>query len=104
MSRVAQTIESLQSRFNAKAAAGLDLVFQFRIEDAENYYLTIRDSTCSFSEGDASAADITLIMDSATLKGVLKGEISGMEAFMSGKLRTEGNMMLALKLGELFPS
>ena len=43
-------------------------------------------------------------MDSATLKGVLKGEISGMEAFMTGKLRTEGDMMLALKLGDLFPS
>ncbi|MNZ70590.1 SCP-2 sterol transfer family protein [compost metagenome] len=104
MSRVAQVIESMQARFNANAAAGLDLIFQFRIEDAENYYLAIKNGTCDLQPGDAANPNITLIMDSATLKGVLKGEISGMEAFMSGKLRTEGDMMLALKLGELFPS
>lgn len=104
MSSVAKVIETMQARFNANAAAGLDLVFQFNIEDAENYYLSIKDGTCSLTEGDAPAPNVALIMDSATLKGVLKGEISGMEAFMTGRLRTEGDMMLALKLGELFPS
>ena len=104
MSSVAKVIETMQARFNANAAAGLDLVFQFNIEDAENYYLSIKDGTCSLTEGNAESPNVALIMDSATLKGVLKGEISGMEAFMTGKLRTEGDMMLALKLGELFPS
>ncbi len=32
------------------------------------------------------------------------GETDGMQAFMGGKLRTEGDMMLAMKLSELFPS
>ncbi|CAD5376832.1 SCP-2 family sterol carrier protein [Pseudomonas sp. OF001] len=104
MSSVAKVIETMQARFNANAAAGLDLVFQFNIEDAENYYLSIKDGTCSLTEGNAESPNVALIMDSATLKGVLKGEISGMEAFMTGKLRTEGDMMLALKLGDLFPS
>lgn len=104
MSSVAKVIETMQARFNANAAAGLDLVFQFNIADAENYYLSIKDGTCSLTEGNAEAPNVSLIMDSATLKGVLKGEISGMEAFMTGKLRTEGDMMLALKLGDLFPS
>ena len=104
MSTVAKVIETMQARFSPSAAAGLDLVFQFKIEDAENYYLTIKDGTCTLTEGDAANPSVSLVMDSATLKGVLKGEISGMEAFMSGRLRTEGDMMLALKLGELFPS
>ena len=104
MSSVAQVIETMQSRFNANAAVGLDLVFQFQIEDAENYYLAIKNGTCALHPGDAADPSVTLIMNSATLKGILKGEISGMEAFLGGKLRTEGDMMLALKLGELFPS
>lgn len=103
MSSVAKVIETMQARFNANAAAGLDLVFQFKIEDAENYYLSIKDGTCSLTEGNAEASDVALIMDSATLKGIIKGDIGGMEAFMTGKLRTEGDMMLALKLGDLFP-
>ncbi len=42
-------------------------------------------------------------MDTATLAAVMSGETDGMQAFMEGKLRAEGEMMLALKLGELFP-
>jgi putative sterol carrier protein len=43
-------------------------------------------------------------MDNDTLQGVMNGETDGMQAFMAGKLRAEGDMMLALKLGELFPA
>ncbi len=43
-------------------------------------------------------------MDQATLAGIVSGETDGMQAFMSGKLRVEGNMMLSMKLGELFPN
>ena len=61
MSSTADIIKTLTAKFNAAAAAGLDLVFQFNIEDAENYYVTVKDGTC------------------------------------------EGDMMLAMKLSELFP-
>lgn len=103
MSSVAKVIETMQARFNAAAAAGLDLIFQFSIEDAENYFLAIKNGTCDLTQGDADKPNVTLIMDSATLKGILSGEVSGMQAFMTGKLRAEGDMMLAMKLAELFP-
>lgn len=49
MSNVAETFKGMQSKFNPSAAAGLDLVFQFNITDAENYYLVVRTApvTCS---------------------------------------------------------
>jgi putative sterol carrier protein len=43
-------------------------------------------------------------MNGETLKGIVSGETDGMQAFMSGNLRTEGDMMLAMKLSDLFPS
>ncbi len=100
---VADIISSMQSKFNAGAAAGLDLVFQFNIEDGENHYLVVKDGTCDVKQGDSPDANVTLIMDSETLKGITTGETDGMQAFMGGKLRAEGDMMLAMKLGELFP-
>ncbi|MDA7086458.1 SCP2 sterol-binding domain-containing protein [Pseudomonas sp. SA3-5] len=103
MMSVADIINTMQSKFNASAAAGLDLVFQFNIEDGENHYLVIKDGTCDVQQGDADNASVTLIMDSETLKGITSGETDGMQAFMAGKLRAEGDMMLAMKLGELFP-
>lgn len=104
MSDIDQTLQSMQARFNPEAATGLDLTFQFDITDANSYYLVVREGNCELKPGRQEDADVTLIMDKETIKGVLSGELSGMQAFMSGRLRTEGNMMLAMKLNELFPS
>lgn len=100
---VADIVNTMQSKFNAGAAAGLDLVFQFNIEDGENYALIIKDGTCTVEKGENANANVTLIMDTETLKGITSGETDGMQAFMGGKLRAEGDMMLAMKLSELFP-
>lgn len=99
----ADIIQNLISKFNADAAQGLDLIFQFNIEDASNYYLVVKDGTCDVQAGDADEPNVTLIMDSETFKGIATGETDGMQAFMSGNLRAEGDMMLAMKLSELFP-
>ncbi|QGZ31550.1 SCP2 sterol-binding domain-containing protein [Stutzerimonas stutzeri] len=104
MSNVDETIQGMKAKFNPSAAAGLDLVFQFNITDAENYYLVVKDGTCDFQKGESADANVTLIMDSETMQGVISGETDGMQAFMAGKLRAEGDMMLALKLSELFPA
>lgn len=99
---VAQVFEKLEQNFNADAAAGLDLVFQFNIEDDKNYHLIINDGSCKLVEGDHDDPSVTLIMNSETLQGIVSGETDGMQAFMAGQLRAEGDMMLATKLGELF--
>ncbi|KAA0693553.1 SCP-2 family sterol carrier protein [Halopseudomonas laoshanensis] len=104
MTSVAEITSTMESKFNPAAAAGLDLVFQFNIEDDNNFNVTIKDGTCAIAQGDAATPNVTLIMDKATLEGVMTGETDGMQAFMAGKLRAEGDMMLALKLGELFPA
>ncbi len=103
MTTVAETIETMKSKFNADAAAGLDLVFQFDIEDGDTYHLVVKDGSCDVAEGAHDAPNVTLILDSETMVGVMTGELDGMQAFMMGKLRAEGDMMLATKLSELFP-
>lgn len=103
MASVAQTIKTMQQKFNAAAASGLDLIFQFNIEDAENFQLIIKDGSSTTQPGNADNPNVTLIMDSATFAGIMTGETDGMQAFMAGKLQAEGDMALALKLSELFP-
>lgn len=102
MMSVAQVFEKLEQNFNPDAAQGLDLVFQFDVEDDKTYHLVIKDGTCRMVEGAHDDPSVTLIMDSKTLKGIVSGETDGMQAFMAGQLRAEGDMMLATKLGELF--
>jgi len=99
----AEIIEKYIANFDSAAAAGLDLTFQFNITDGENYHLIVKDGTCNVQAGDAADASVTLIMDSETFKEIASGETDGMQAFMGGRLAAEGDMMLAMKLGELFP-
>ncbi|SDT21444.1 SCP2 sterol-binding domain-containing protein [Pseudomonas fuscovaginae UPB0736] len=104
MTSVADAVAKMQSKFNPAAAAGLDLVFGFDITDEnKSYALIVKDGTCALEEGKNDDANVTLIMDSETLKGLTTGETDGMQAFMGGKLRVEGDMMLSMKLSELFP-
>lgn len=103
MTTVAEIVETMKTRFNAEAAAGLDVVFQFDIKDGDTYHIVVKDATCDIREGACDDPSVTLIMDSETMIGIMSGEQNGMQAFMMGKVRAEGNMMLATKLNELFP-
>ncbi|MBO6278994.1 MAG: SCP2 sterol-binding domain-containing protein, partial [Pseudomonas sp.] len=79
-------------------------VFGFRIDEDKHFSLIVKDSTCELKEGENPDAQVTLVMDGETLEGIVSGETDGMQAFMGGKLRAEGDMMLAMKLSELFPA
>lgn len=104
MTDIAAAVKKMQEKFNPAAAAGLDLVFGFRIDEEKHFSLIIKDQKCELQEGENPDANVTLIMDSETLKGIVSGETDGMQAFMGGKLRIEGDMMLSMKLSDLFPS
>ncbi len=49
-------------------------------------------------EGD-DEADVTMIASVETFQGIMEGDVNPTMAFMSGKLRIEGNMGMAMKLG-----
>lgn len=99
---VQRIFAKLAERFNADNAADLAAVFQFALEDADSFYLDIRQQRLDAVWGDHADPDITLRLNEETLAKVVMGELDGMSAFMKGQLRAEGNVMLATRLGKLF--
>ena len=102
MAEIQDVISGLKDRFDADAAAGLNIVFQFNITDGDPFHIAVSDGQCDIQEGTSDNPSVSLISDTDTFTGIMTGEVNGMQAFMTGKLRTEGNMMLASKLGDLF--
>ena len=103
MSSVAEYKQILANKFNPSAAAGLNEVFQFDLE-GELFHLVVTDGSYDILEGEHDDPSVTLQLKSATLKGLLDGSVNGMTAFMMGKVKAIGDMMLATKLTQLFPA
>ncbi|MGB3385872.1 MAG: SCP2 sterol-binding domain-containing protein [Marinomonas sp.] len=103
MSEAKAVFDGMVGRFDADQADGMDAVFQFNMEEGASYYVTIDDGACALGEGEHDDPTVTLEMDLDTLKSVMTGELDGMAAFMQGKIRADGDIMLATKLTQIFP-
>lgn len=103
MSDLKSIFEEMKNRFNSSAAAGLDVVFQYQIDDGEPYHVTVVDDSCVIAQGEHDEPSVTLSMDTETLQEVVSGETDGMQAFMTGRIRADGDIMLATRLTALFP-
>lgn len=104
MTSVADILEQMKGKFNPDAASGMENIFQFQIDDGDDFFVAIKDGQYNIESGEHDDPSVTMVMDTETLVGVMTGELDGMQAFMGGQLRVEGDMMLGLKLKELFPA
>ncbi|TDO98820.1 SCP2 sterol-binding domain-containing protein [Marinomonas balearica] len=104
MSDVKAVFDSMVDRFDADEADDMEAIFQFDVDESEQYYVTVDDSGCTLEKGESDDATVTLEMDADTLKAVMSGELDGMAAFMQGKIRADGDIMLATKLTQIFPN
>jgi pimeloyl-ACP methyl ester carboxylesterase len=72
------------------------------VEDGDGWTLFWRDEKLQLGSGLDADADTIIATDSETLVGVLDGSISGVEAFIGGKLRVRGNLALSLRMSGSF--
>jgi len=103
MSETMQLLDAMLARFNAAAAVDLEAVFQYHIDEAGAYYLQVAEQQCRLCEGEHADPSVSLTLDQATLREILCGETDGMQAFMAGRVKAGGNILLATRLAELFP-
>ncbi len=82
------------------ASAGVRKTVQYKI--THPMYVVIDDGKCTVHEGLAPKADVSIAMKDDHLVALLKGELNGMTALMTGKLKIEGDMLLAQRLNTFF--
>lgn len=102
---VAETFDTMQTLFNPAAAAGLNKTIQWNIsgEDAGKWAFKIQDQTCELITGGVDKADLTMSMADKDWIAITEGKLDPMNAFMTGKVKTTGDVMLAMRVNNIFP-
>lgn len=93
--------ESLESRVDPGKTAGMNHSYLFDIEGAGMWKVDVSDGNVSVSEGEADA-EVTIRASEETFQAIASGEQNPTTAYMTGKLKVEGDMGAALKLQKLF--
>lgn len=96
----ADIMKEMPSRFNADKAKNMDATVQFDIsgDDGGQWYAIIKDGDLDLQEGSASNPKATMIMSDADFVALSTGKLNGMAAFMSGKVKVEGDLNTIMKL------
>ncbi|MBD3647246.1 MAG: SCP2 sterol-binding domain-containing protein [Pseudomonadales bacterium] len=78
-------------------------VFQFEFDEGEPFYLTVTTNRFSLAAGRHDAPTLRLFIDDhATCWALIQGRLDGMQAFMEGRYRTDGHIVLSQLLLYLF--
>jgi 3-hydroxy-3-methylglutaryl CoA synthase/NAD(P)-dependent dehydrogenase (short-subunit alcohol dehydrogenase family)/putative sterol carrier protein len=100
-----QTVfDNLPSAFQPQAAAGVDVVFQFSISGpgGGDWYTVIKDGACSVEPGAHDHPTTTLKMSDEDFLQYVGGQLPAMQAYSSGKLKIEGDLMKSQLVERLF--
>ncbi len=93
---MSSTIETAVSAISDKLGGGFDGSAKFII-DGEG--AVIVDGAGVRAATDDDEADVTMTADADTFQDILSGDLNPTAAFMSGKLKLDGDMGTAMKLG-----
>ena len=101
---VQSIFDGMVASFNADAAAGIEVVFQFNIsgQGGGEWCCVIKDGSCSIKPGSHDKPVCTLKMAASDFLAMMGGKLPAMQAFTSGKLQIEGDVMKSQLLEKLF--
>ena len=99
-----EILAGMPNALNKDKAEGLNVIIGWNLTGDEpgEYTLTIADQTATIDSGISDDAAATLTMDSDDFKMLQTGELNGMMAFMSGKIKIDGDMGSVMKIQGVF--
>jgi putative sterol carrier protein len=106
MTTVAETFQAMSTIFNSAAAAGMTKSFQWNItgEQAGVWAFKVVNGVSELVTGGVEKPDVTFTISDKDWIALAEGKLDAQSAFFSGQLKIAGDMGLALRVPQLFPT
>jgi len=97
-------IEAMPQAFIPEAAGEMKATFQLELtgEGGGTWTLDIANGRCRVIQGPVENPTVHLTLSAQDYLAIVRGELDTMKAFMSGRAKAKGNMILLMKLPNLF--
>jgi putative sterol carrier protein len=103
MTAISDLFNSMPGRLDPAKAAGIDmsLLFDLTGDGGGQWNVHIADGKLNVSEGAAASPTATVKMDAADFQAMSSGSLNPMMAFMTGKVKVEGDLNSVMKFQSL---
>jgi putative sterol carrier protein len=104
MDTVKDLFDRMPASFDPRAAAGLDLVYQFDItgEGGGQWHAIVKDGRCEVVAGRHPSPTATITSKAKNYLAIANGTANEMMAFALGKIKVSGSIPAAMKLNKIF--
>ncbi|MGB9618020.1 MAG: SDR family NAD(P)-dependent oxidoreductase, partial [Desulfomonilaceae bacterium] len=101
---VQQVFEKMPQLFQKDKAAGVNVVFQYDITGPAGgkWFAQIADGECLVQQGSHEAPTTTIVMADEDFLKLVAGSLNAMQAYTSGKLKIQGDIMKSQLIEKLF--
>lgn len=96
--------DSMREVFRPQKAAGVHAKYQWEISGPHGgqWFIEVNDGKYRMGRGRVPNPNVTFVVSDNDWVAISNNQLSGVWAYMTGRLRVHGSQMLARKLDEMF--
>jgi putative sterol carrier protein len=101
---IKEVMDAMPGAFQPDKAAGANATIQFNFTGAEagNYTVKVADGKCDVTEGQSDSPTVTINSPSDVWLKIMRRELDGATAFMSGQFTFTGDMGVLMQMQNWF--